>query len=292
MFFGVVMGLLASASWAAANVFVQRSGRLLGSVRALVWTQLLGIVAMLPVMLLAERRPSLPVGGAGWAWLVVAAAAALLAYTSMFHSMERGRLSIVVPVMSSWSVVAAALSIGVLGETLRRKHLAGAGLVVAGVLIVSRFSVRDAGGGATSANRATERRALLAAAGAALGFGVLIPSIDRLAPFAGRLGAIPLVYALDLLLGLPLLFVRRFDVRPPSLRALPVVGAAAIFETAGFVWISLGVAGAPVSIVSPLASLASAFTVLYAWVVLGERPPRPVLLGAALACAGVITLSF
>jgi drug/metabolite transporter (DMT)-like permease len=44
-------------------------------------------------------------------------------------------------------------------------------------------------------------------------------------------------------------------------------------------------------VVSPLAGLASAFTVLYAWIVLRERPARPVLLGAALACAGVVTLA-
>jgi drug/metabolite transporter (DMT)-like permease len=43
--------------------------------------------------------------------------------------------------------------------------------------------------------------------------------------------------------------------------------------------------------VSPFAGLSSAFTVLYAWVALGERPPRPLLAGAALVCAGVVMLS-
>jgi uncharacterized membrane protein len=50
-------------------------------------------------------------------------------------------------------------------------------------------------------------------------------------------------------------------------------------------------AHAPVSVVAPLAGLASAFTVLFAWLVLGERPGLGVLLGAGLACAGVITLA-
>ena len=49
---------------------------------------------------------------------------------------------------------------------------------------------------------------------------------------------------------------------------------------------------APLALVSPLSSLASAFTVLYAWAVLRERPAKPVLLGAGLVCAGVITLAF
>jgi drug/metabolite transporter (DMT)-like permease len=196
--------------------------------------------------------------------------------------------------MSSWSVVAAALSLGILGERVRRIHLLGAGLVVAGVLVVSRFSqTADAiAPGAGVPDRAgRERGALLAAVGAALGFGVLIPAIDRLAPAAGRLGAIPIVFLLDLVLGIPLALVARVDLRPPPRAAWPTVAAAGLFETIGFVWISLGVAGAPVAVVSPLAGLASAFTVLFAWVVLRERPPALVLAGAAVACAGVVTLA-
>jgi drug/metabolite transporter (DMT)-like permease len=46
-----------------------------------------------------------------------------------------------------------------------------------------------------------------------------------------------------------------------------------------------------VAIVSPFAGLASAFTVLYAWIALGERPPRPLLAGAVLVCAGIVLLS-
>ena len=48
---------------------------------------------------------------------------------------------------------------------------------------------------------------------------------------------------------------------------------------------------APLAIVSPLASLAAAFTVLYAWAILGERPARGVLIGGALVSAGVVVLA-
>jgi drug/metabolite transporter (DMT)-like permease len=64
-----------------------------------------------------------------------------------------------------------------------------------------------------------------------------------------------------------------------------------VFETAGFACIVLAGRYAPLALVSPLSSLASAFTVLYAWAILRERPARPVLIGAALVCAGVITLA-
>ena len=302
MFFGIVMGLLASASWAAANVFVQKSGQQAGAFRALVWAQVVGIVALAPIAWILD----VPTGS--WTrhtvlWAVLAAVAAVVAYACLFFSMERGRLSVVVPVMSSWSLVAAGVSIFVLGERLRLAHGLGAGLVVLGVLIVSRFSQVEASPDSAVAKGPVpdndhgvpadrqHRIAMIASVGAALGFGVLIPAIDQLAPVTGRLGTIPLVYLMDLVLGIPLVLMARIDIRFPPRASWVAIIAAGVFETIGFVWIALGVARAPVAIVSPLAGLASAFTVLFAWVVLRERPRPAVLLGAAMACTGVVTLA-
>src|SRR5206468_2636503 len=102
-------------------------------------------------------------------------------------------------------------------------------------------------------------RWLLASFGAAVGFGLTIPAIGVLAPVTGRLGVIPVVYATDILLGLPL--ARRYGISlsPPRGRAwLPVV-LAGVFETAGFACIALATRYAPLALVSPLSSLASAF---------------------------------
>jgi len=292
MGFGILMGLLASASWAAANVFIQRASRALGPFRALVWALSVGGLALLPVALVLDHRTVSLGAGTLTGWLVAAGLSAVIAYTSMFFAVERGRLSVVVPVMSSWSVIAAAISLVVLGETVRRAQLAGAAAVVLGVLVISRFAQRGDDDDDPAPVPARSRRSALGmSALTALGFGVLIPSIDRLAPALGRLGAVSSVLLVDLMLWLPLAAVARLDVRPPSGRAWPLVLAAGAFETMGFVWISLGIGHAPVAVVSPFAGLSSAFTVLYAWVALGERPPRPLLAGAVLVCAGVVMLS-
>ncbi len=284
------MGLLASASWAAANVFIQRASRALGPFRALAWAQMAGGVALLPfAWALDHRAGAVPASLLGW--IAIAAVSAVVAYSSMFYAMERGRLSTVVPVMSSWSVIAAAISIGVLHQHVRGNQLAGAVTVVGGVLIVARFSQRDAADEASGGAGVRGRQALAASVCTALGFGVLIPAIDRLAPTLGSLGTIPCVFLADLVLGLPLALVAKLSLRPPARREWPAVAAAGLFETLGFVWISIGVARAPVAVVSPLAGLSSAFTVLYAWLILGERPPRPLLAGAAMVCAGVVLLS-
>jgi drug/metabolite transporter (DMT)-like permease len=80
-------------------------------------------------------------------------------------------------------------------------------------------------------------------------------------------------------------------LRPPGRDAWLPVLAAGLFETAGFACITIGARFAPLALVSPFASLASALTVAYAWTFLRERPARPVLAGAALVCAGVVVLA-
>jgi drug/metabolite transporter (DMT)-like permease len=289
MLFGVVTGLAAAASWAAANVFIQKSSRAVGPFRAVVWSQILGGIALTPfALILDERLGSFDASVVGWA--VVTALSAVLAYSCLFFSMERGRLSIVVPVMSGWAVVAAGVSIVFLGDAVRFIHLVGAALVIGGVIMVARFSHADAAKSDPIADK-KERGALLAAIGAAVGFGILIPAIDRLAPATGRLGAVPMMFLLDLALGVPLALFARVNLRVPPRAAWPAVAAAALFDTAGFIWISLGVERAPVAVVAPLAGLDAAFTVAIAWLALNERPPRLVLAGAAMACVGVVILS-
>jgi probable blue pigment (indigoidine) exporter len=113
----------------------------------------------------------------------------------------------------------------------------------------------------------------------------------RLSPLFGPVGTIGVVYLADMVIALPLLLGFRVALPPPRGRAWwPILGAG-FLETAGSVCITLGVRHAPLAIVSPLASLASAFTVLYAWAILRERPPRGVLVGAALVSVGVIVLA-
>ena len=286
MIAGVLLGLGASACWAIANVAVARAARSLGSFRGLLWAQISGaVIAAIAAAVLDQRQwtpsPSLVL------WVGVAGAAALLAYVCLFYAFEHGKLTIAVPIMSSWAVIAAALSIAMFGERLGGAQFAGGAVVLAGALVVSRFAQPKT---VASAAGATPRW-LLASFGAAVGFGVLIPVIARLVPTFGSVGSIGVVYLADIALGLPLALIFRVGLRPPSGAAwLPVI-AAGLFETAGFACITVGSRLAPLALVSPFASLASAFTVIYAWAVLRERPARAVLVGGALVCAGVVVLA-
>jgi drug/metabolite transporter (DMT)-like permease len=285
MFAGVLLGLGASACWALANVAVARSGRSLGSIRALLWAQVAGTAMAAVAAAAIDQRNFAAVSSLG-GWIAVASVSSLLAYACMFYAFEHGRLTVAVPIMSSWAVISAALSLLLFHEHLGRAQLAGGAAVVAGAMVVSRFAQVEStrGGGSTP-------RWLIAAAGAAVGFGVLIPTMGRLVPAFGSVGAIGAVYVADIVIGLPLALLFRINLRPPARADWPAVLAAGFFETAGFACITIGARFAPLALVSPFASLASALTVLYAWTILRERPARAVLIGAALVCAGVVILA-
>jgi drug/metabolite transporter (DMT)-like permease len=282
---GMLLGLGASACWALANVVVQRAGRAVGALRALFWAQLAGIALAALGSLALGERPALPTA-ADAAWIAVAGVAGLGAYFCLFYAFEHGRLTLAVPIMSSWAVLSSVLSLVIFHERLSAGQLAGAATVISGAVVVARHAqATNTGGGGSS------RPWLLAALGAAIGFGVLIPAMRRLSPVFGPVGTIGVVYASNLALALPLALAFRIDVRPPPRDAWLPILLSGFFETAGSACITLGARRAPLAIVSPLASLAAAFTVLYAWAILRERPARGVLFGAVLVSIGVVVLA-
>src|SRR4051812_24769638 len=171
MTLGLLLGLGASVSWAMANVAIQRSGRELGPFRALFWAQLSVLPPFALSSLLWEAHE--PLDTSLILWALIAGASSLCAYVPLFYALEKGRLSVVVPIASSWTIVSTAMAVPS-GEPLRANQVAGTVLVLAGIVLVtrppsSRLSVpRD--------TRA-ERRATLAAFVAAVGFGVMVPAL-------------------------------------------------------------------------------------------------------------------
>jgi drug/metabolite transporter (DMT)-like permease len=292
MALGLALALVTSVCWALGNVCIQKSGRALGAARAMVWALAVGAVAA-GIMALLLDRPAAPFTGAVAAWVAVAAVTGLAAYACLFHAFAHAPLSLAVPFVSSWSVVAAAFSIAALGERPRPAHLAGAALVVAGVLLVSSaVGGAERAGGPPGGRPAGGRRALLAAAGSGVSFGVMVPAMGEVTAAAGAFGTSALVYAVGLALGVALGRARGVDLAFPPARLWPLLLLTGAFETAGFVAVSVAGQHAPMAIVAPAASLAAPLTVLYGWLVLRERPGPRAGLGAALACAGVVVLAF
>jgi drug/metabolite transporter (DMT)-like permease len=291
---GILLALGTSVTWAFGNVFVQRSSRQVGGVRAMVWSLMLGaLVAGLAAALLDTR--SAPLTGAVLAWVLLSGAAGLVAYSALFYSLTYAQLSLVVPFTACWSLVAALFGLVVFGERPGGWQLVGAGVVFLGVLLVSVASgqqeAQQAGGAAVPPVPRGGPPAWLAALAAGIGFGVMMPAMNQASPAVGSFGTTAAAYVLILALGLPLARVLGLELRWPGRLGAPAVAAAGLFETAGFVLLTVAGRLAPVALVAPVASLASALTVLYAFIFLRERPGAVALGGALLASVGVVLLA-
>jgi drug/metabolite transporter (DMT)-like permease len=215
----------------------------------------------------------------------------LLAYICLFYAFEKAPLSLAVSLVSSWSLISGGLSMVVLGERPRSSALTGAAVVFTGVVLVSIGGARRATAEAKEPASTAPPGALLAAFGAAAGFGVMVPAVNQIVPAAGEFGATAVVYALSMLLALPIAIFARVPLRPPPRAIWGLVLVTGCFETFGFVLLAFAHHFAENTVVTPVASLAAALTVLYAWVVLRERPHPLATIGAILASIGVVILS-
>jgi len=294
MALGILLALCTSVCWAFGNVFIQKSGRLAGGVRAMIWALLLGALFAGAVGLVFDTRP-LPVDRTALWSLAVAGVFGLLAYALMFYAFSHAKLTLAVPFVSSWSLVAGAISLTVMGERVAPIHLLGAMLVVAGVLVVSvgasQDRSRDKPDGPDAGPAPSPRRPLLAAFGSGVAFGVMVPALDRTGLSFGSFGGAALVYVIGLVLAVPLALAFKVDLRLPPRSAWGAVLGTGLAESLGFVCLAAAGRFAPVALVAPLASLAATLTVLYAWIVLREQPPRLTLLGAMIASSGVVAVS-
>ncbi|MEZ4453019.1 MAG: DMT family transporter [Nannocystaceae bacterium] len=290
---GVLLPLATSLSWGVANVLIQRSGRAVGAPRALFWALLTGGALCASSSLVLESPSErvhalmdLEVAGS----LALASASGLMAYVGMFFAFERAPLAIAVPIVSSWALVACLIAVVLLGQPAGGPgQLAGGAIVFAGVLAVSVGSGRGEG---VAVNRGTTTVGpVFAALAASIGFGVMVSATGLVAARLGSLTTIALVYLSIVLLGLPIALLRGVSLAPPPRGRWPLVLATAVSEAAGFVFVSLAPRYAPMTVVAPLSSLAATFTVAYAWLVLHERQPPHVVIGAILACVGVVVIA-
>jgi len=255
---GVALGLGCSLAWAIANVYVQRSARELGDLRAMLWAQLVGMAVLFPLGLAWDGRPTRLDG-----WLLgLTGAASALGYYGLMRAFRQGPLAAITPVVTTWPVVAAIAGVVWLGERPTALQVVGGLLAVGGAAANGAL----ARGGEWTGSR---RDAFVWAAASAIGFGLMTAGVARLRPDVGDLTVVPLTWAAQWAILVPILARDPDSTRPP-VRWGAVLGMAG-FEALGFVSYSFATLHAPVSVVSPPASLSTLLTAAFAALFLGER---------------------
>lgn len=279
---GTTLALGSAASWSAANIAIQSASRRFGSWGALVWAQVVGVIITVVAALVVHGPPPVPDAATALA-IAGAGLFAALAYSGLFESLRLGQVAVVTPIISAWSVVSVAWAVFA-GSPLSLLGGLGVALVVIGNAVLARTGSGDA--------TDTPLAAAAWATASAIGFGCMVPLIDHIGESLGRLWAIPAVWGVELAVGVPILLRQRRLERVPKSRDDWVMAIrTGVFEVGGFIALTLALGAAPLTVVSPISSLSTAGSVILGILWLRERLRLATVIGAAVACAGVVVVN-
>lgn len=292
---GILLGLSGAVCWGVSDFIARFASRRVGAYRTLLYMQLFGFVALSGYLKWtgAFARIAAP-GWKPWALAALAGVMNMIASLALYYSFQIGVMSIVAPVSSSYpalTVILAMLS----GEQLRPLRGFGLAVTLVGVILACTSFSQDANGKPSGAERhlhAHAAKGVVWAIVAAVGFGFLFWFLGfKVIPLVGSGVS---VWAIRL----TCMTVLAAAAAPAGQRIqIPRGGVwwlllgVGVLDTAAFVLNNAGLATGQVSVVSVLASLYGAVTVVLSWIFLRERLEGSQWLGIVLIFAGIVLVS-
>ena len=283
----ILPGILSMLFWGIAIYLAATVSRKIGNVLTLFWMQLFGMMIgaiyllwNIHVFQFSQVPSFLPI-------LFFIALLQIIAYLSFYRGMEKGQVSIVSPLGSTWSLVTAILGIVIYREVLRPHQVIAIASIVIGIFIIS-INFRSI--------LQTKRIALLSGVRegmfSMLGWGVawfltVIPTrnLDWFLPaFIFRI-------ILIVMLALYIAFQKHSfipqKVRFP-LMPLLVIG---FFDMLAFMSLSIGISQTNSSIIAPIASANTIVVIGLAVIMLKEKLKLNQIIGTIGILIGIIFIS-
>jgi drug/metabolite transporter (DMT)-like permease len=304
---GIILGLSAALFWGTADFLVRYSTRNIGTYRTLFYMQFIGL-ACLSIFLVASGEFAHLAAHISWQWWILAILTALLNVISalaLYRSFEIGVLAIVSPIAASSTALTVVLAI-ISGEMISRARGLGIAAVLIGVVLaathftpLSDTKEIDATTRSTLnptriyANLGLLRRgqltsgvgwALVAAVCYGIDFWLLGIYIT---PVFGGIMPVWIIRSTTICALALFAMPARQSLRWPPRRAWWLIIPIGILDTMAFLSVAIGYTTDQVSVVSVLASLFSAVTVLLAWIFLHEKLQWSQWLGIAIIFLGV-----
>jgi drug/metabolite transporter (DMT)-like permease len=283
---GILFGVLAAAFWGVGDFLITLLTRRIGTRWALVSIQVLSLAAWI-LLLFGSSKPPM-ISPALWGILLATAVCHVLGLAFVYRAFEVGNLAIVSPISAAFAIVTAVLSL-LSGERPPGLVLAGSALLVAGVTLATR--------GPTSENAGrTSFRGVPEALASAVAFGTMFwlfyfyvqPRLGYVIPLVSLKALAVCGSALAVVLSRPAGGAR--GTKPTSTVLLLAVGAAAADTLAWLTYIE-GTHTDYATVVTALASLFSAVTVLLAWRFFHERLAVHQWVGVAVILVGILLVS-
>jgi drug/metabolite transporter (DMT)-like permease len=275
----VFLSLIASTAWGVSDFFGGLFSRRLPALSVLLVTEVGGLLTA--GIIVAASGDAFP----DTRHAVLALAAGVAGITGLalfFTALAVGTMSIVAPLSAMGAIVPVIVGVAT-GDRLTALVVTGLSLALLGVILAGQ-EAEDS----DSATAASNRRAILLALGAALGFGVFFVAYDTAADASlgwaillARLPAIPLVGVIVWRRGLAL---------PRGQDLVRLFGVAQLDCIATSLY-ALAITRGALSVVGVIGSLYPVTTVMLARAVLGERLRRVQAVGVITALLGVALVS-
>lgn len=290
----ITLGFTGAFCWGAADFAARFASRRVGAYRTLFFMQFFGFMALSAYLKWTIGFSQVSPGWRPWAMAIAAGVLNMLASLSLYHSFEIGTMSIVGPVSSSYPALTVALSL-LSGERIHALRGAGLAVTFLGVILAATsFAQNNAGRDAPLGDspHAHLSRGVGWAIVSALGFGVMFWFLGfHVVPLVGSAVSVWVMR----LTALVSLTVAARPVRQTLELPRGVVWwmllAVGLLDTAAFVANNAGLSTGQVSLVSVLASLYGAVTVILAWIFLRERLERSQWFGIVLIFIGIVLVS-
>jgi drug/metabolite transporter (DMT)-like permease len=294
---GVLLGLLTALAWGSSDFSARFVARRIGSLRTTLYMQFTGLI-LLTICLKWVGGWGHLFDGSGWhpwAWGALAGMFNGVASLALYRSFEVGKMAVVAPLSSSYPALTVVL-LFFSGERLTIVRAAGVALIIAGVILVARPESSGASAGAagnTTDGAGKKSDGVSWALISAVGFGVLFWLLGtRVVPAVGFAATVWMIRLTSSVVTAGVVLAGRRPLTPP--RETPIVGlvlSMGVLDTGAFILNNLGMQLEQVSVVSVLASLYGAVTVLCAAIFLRERLTRWQWLGIVAIFAGIALIS-
>jgi drug/metabolite transporter (DMT)-like permease len=276
-----VLAIASSISWGLSDFLGGVQSRRNALLAVLVLSQGLAFVLLVGAVLVGA-----PTEHDATATLLAAGSGTfgMLALAAFYHALTIGTMSIVAPISATGTAI--PVFVGLLsGEEPSAVQIAGIALAGLGVVLAAR-----AAPSADAAGDRDNRKAILLALFAAVGFGTFFAAMDRAEESADVAWVLLSARTADV----SVLLVACAVLRPPlprdagSLLAIAAIGVLDLLANLLFV---LATSRGLLSVVGVLGSLYPVITVLLARIVLHERLSRAQARGVLITLMGVVALA-
>jgi drug/metabolite transporter (DMT)-like permease len=284
---GFLSGLLSMLGWGIADFLAAKSSRKIGFILTLFFIQIIGFFLALVYFFL--KFPTINIKGLSRFFIILFSASFLLlvATLAFYKGFEKGKVSLVSSISSSYSMVTVILSIIFLGEILKSNQIIAIFLIILGIVLAS-INLKELIGTKKITVFLGVKEGLIAMLGWGIGFFLIVNPSKNLGWF---LSMFIIRLFITIMLILYLIFKRqslKINFQRSFLLLILLAGFLTVVADFGY---SFGVHSEYASIVAPVSASYPLVTIILAKIFLREKLAPNQTFGIVSVIAGLILIS-